>query len=98
MYQDNDNGLTCCRYGSKYLSDSSNLLIYPQATKYIETQKDPFATLFQQFRNELQISTNNTLLICGYSFGDEHINAEIEFALTSPNNQHQCFDICKREI
>ena len=85
-YKDNDNGLTRCRYGTKYLSDSSNLLIYPQATKYIETQKDPFATLFQQFRNELQISSNNTLAICGYSFGDEHINAEIEFALSSPNN------------
>ena len=88
-YKDNDIGLTRCRYGTKYLSDNSNILIYPQATKYVETQKDPFATLFHQFRSDLQISSDNILVSCGYSFGDEHINSEMELALASSNsNRH----------
>ncbi len=81
-YRDNDIGLTRCRYGTKYLSNNSNILIYPQATKYVEVQKDPFATLFNGFRERLHISSGNILVICGYSFGDEHINSEIESAMS----------------
>jgi hypothetical protein len=61
-------------------------MIYPQATKYVETQKDPFASLFTQFRSVLSSNEPNVLIACGYSFGDEHINSEIESALSlSPN-------------
>ena len=62
-------------------------MIYPQATKYLNTQRDPFAELFQRFRNRLQNGVDQVLLICGYSFGDEHINAEIEIALRAPKSQ-----------
>jgi hypothetical protein len=86
-YKDEDKGLIRCRYGTKYLSDNSNLLIYPQATKYVETQKDPFAFLFSKFRESLQIARDNILVACGYSFGDNHINNEIEMAMSSPNNK-----------
>ena len=62
------------------------LLIYPQATKYQVTQRDPFASLFSEFRR-LLVSSNPTILtICGYSFGDDHVNEEIERALrTGPS-------------
>lgn len=75
------------RYGVKYLSDPAQILIYPQATKYVETQKDPFATLFAEFRSALKHNEDNVLCVCGYSFGDNHINAEILAALKDPANR-----------
>ena len=86
-YNDLKYGLIRCRYGVNYLKDVDNVLIYPQATKYIETQKDPFATLFKGFRDELNNNSPNVLIVCGYSFGDNHINNEIEFAMNSRNNK-----------
>ncbi len=58
-------------------------MIYPQATKYVETQKDPFASLFSGLRSTLSEKSQNVLVTCGYSFGDEHINSEIESCLSS---------------
>lgn len=63
------------------------LLIYPQATKYQATQKDPFASLFSAFRNVLNSQECGLLAVCGYSFGDEHINEEIKRALEHRGNQ-----------
>lgn len=74
-------GLIRVRYGTKYFSDLSEIMIYPQATKYIETQKDPFAHLFSCFRNALCSVSDNVLITCGYSFADAHINNEIEYGL-----------------
>ena len=81
-----DVGLVRVRYGANYLSDLSEIMIYPQATKYIETQKDPFASLFTQFRTILSSRVPNVFITCGYSFGDEHINSEIETALRLSSN------------
>ncbi|MGR9578486.1 SIR2 family protein [Pandoraea sputorum] len=78
---DDTYGLVRCRYDVNYLSSKQNLLIYPQATKYIETQKDPFAFLFAQFRACLATPNAHLLAVAGYSFGDDHINNEIELAL-----------------
>ncbi|MCA0901465.1 SIR2 family NAD-dependent protein deacylase [Microbulbifer agarilyticus] len=86
-HRDNNLGLVRARYGTKYLSDPANIMIYPQATKYVETQKDPFASLFLGLRKTLMAGEQNTLITCGYSFGDDHINAEIESALRSESNQ-----------
>lgn len=86
-FRDPDIGLLRVRYGVKYLSDLAGTLIYPQATKYLETQKDPFARIFDCFRRSLRVSENHLLGIVGYSFGDSHINAEIELALADQNNK-----------
>lgn len=86
-YNDDEDGLVRNRYGVNYLSDAKNVLIYPQATKYIETQKDPFSTLFAQFRDRLNSKAQNIFVVSGYSFGDDHINAEIKSAITCPDNQ-----------
>jgi hypothetical protein len=76
------------RDGARYPSDSgARLLIYPQATKYKVTQRDPFATLFAAFRAALVYPQPGLLAICGYSFGDDHINEEIERALRQRENQ-----------
>lgn len=86
-FNDKDQGVLRVRYGVKYLADLSRTLIYPQATKYVETQKDPFAKIFASFRRSLMDAESNVLVIIGYSFGDEHINAEIENALRNRGNR-----------
>ncbi len=84
---DSEHGLVRARYGTKYLSDAGDIMIYPQATKYVETQKDPFATLFSGLRMTIKTGGQNVLIVCGYSFGDEHINSEIEHCLNDENNK-----------
>lgn len=70
-----------------YPASKKKVLIYPQSTKYIATQQDPFATQFDLFRRTLNSSSSNVLIVCGYSFGDSHINNEIEFALSKSENK-----------
>ncbi len=75
------------RDGDLYPERVARVLIYPQFTKYLATQRDPFAAQFDLFRRALGSGTENVLAICGYSFGDEHINQEIELALQRPENK-----------
>jgi len=75
------------RDNDRYPKVDRRVLIYPQATKYIATQQDPFSTQFDLFRKSLNSSNSNTLAVCGYSFGDDHINNEIEFALSKEKNK-----------
>lgn len=72
------------------------LLIYPQATKYQVTQRDPFASLFSDFRNALRLPNSTTLTICGYSFGDEHVNEEIELALRTGPETLSLLVLCRQ--
>ncbi|MFA6271116.1 MAG: SIR2 family protein [Candidatus Paceibacterota bacterium] len=59
------------------------VLIWPASTKYRETQRDPYAQLSTLARRVLrpQSGSQTVLTVCGYSFGDSHINIEIERAL-----------------
>lgn len=75
------------RDGDLYPEKISRVLIYPQSTKYLATQRDPFAAQFDLFRRALGAREENVLATCGYSFGDEHINQEIELALQRPENK-----------
>lgn len=75
------------RDGDLYPEKASRVLIYPQSTKYLATQRDPFASQFDLFRRVLGSHEENVLGICGYSFGDEHINQEIELSLSRPGNK-----------
>ncbi|MDD2658223.1 MAG: SIR2 family protein [Methylococcales bacterium] len=75
------------RDGDLYPKKISRVLIYPQSTKYLATQRDPFAAQFDLFRRSLGEREENVLATCGYSFGDEHINQEIELALQRPENK-----------
>jgi len=71
------------RSGIKTESEKSHVLIYPAATKYQETQRDPFAQMLYFMRQSLCPGEGKemVLAICGYSFGDSHIDLEIENAL-----------------
>jgi len=59
------------------------LLIWPAATKYRETERDPFAQIAETMRAAIRPSLNSyvVLTVCGYRFGDSHINAELDRAL-----------------
>jgi len=59
------------------------VLIWPASTKYRETQRDPYAQLSTIARSVLRPEPEKqiVLTVCGYSFGDSHINTEIDRAL-----------------
>ena len=63
--------------------NDQRILIWPASTKYRETQRDPYAQLSGLARKILhpQSGSQTVLVVCGYSFGDSHINIEIERAL-----------------
>jgi hypothetical protein len=71
------------RSGIKTEAAKNHILIYPAATKYQETQRDPFAQMLLHMRTSLcpGKSKEMVLAICGYNFGDPHIDLEIENAL-----------------
>jgi len=72
---------------NRMVDGSEELLIYPSVLKYNESKKQPYESLMDRLTNFLR--TNDSLLIiCGYSFGDEHINARIESALAANSTSH----------
>lgn len=60
------------------------LMIYPNSAKDRETAAYPYVELFRDFA-AATCRPNSTLVIYGYSFGDEHINRIIEDMLTIPS-------------
>jgi hypothetical protein len=58
-------------------------MIWPASTKYRETQRDPYAQILGLARDALRPRdrSQKVLVVCGYRFGDSHINLEIDKAL-----------------
>jgi hypothetical protein len=77
------------RSGIKTEFIENHVLIYPAATKYQETQRDPFAQMLYHLRTILCPCEGKeiVLVICGYSFGDSHINLEIFNALSKSDGR-----------
>ncbi len=67
-------------------NESGNVVIYPQSTKYMASRLDPFGFMFQNFRNLLAMDRKQVLFICGYSFGDDHINIDMEQLILNPKS------------
>ena len=65
-------------------SDASRIMIYPNAAKDRETAEYPYVELFRDFAAAL-CRPNSTLVVYGYSFGDDHINRVIKDMLTIPS-------------
>ena len=55
-------------------------LIYPSKLKYDQSRKMPFLAMSDRLTNFL-LKSHAVLFVCGYSFGDEHINDTIINAL-----------------
>lgn len=62
-----------------------DLMIFPSREKYSDSRKLPFIALHDRLRR-LTSSGESLILICGYSFGDEHIN-DIIFSSLRGNNR-----------
>jgi len=76
------------RDGVAVASRKDHLMIWPAATKYRETQRDPYAQLVSLMRRALRPdATEIVVCICGYAFGDEHINFELDRALRESNGR-----------
>jgi hypothetical protein len=70
-------------------SKDRSILIWPASTKYRETQIDPFAQLASLSRSILRPKpgSQTVLTVCGYSFGDSHINLEMDRALRQSDDR-----------
>jgi hypothetical protein len=63
--------------------NNKHILIWPASTKYRETQRDPYAQLANEARGVLHPAdgSQRVLVVCGYRFGDSHINLELNRAI-----------------
>lgn len=68
-------------------SDEKDMLIYPSVLKYADSKKQPYTALMDRLTNYLR-QPDSVLFICGYSFGDEHINERIMTALNTNTTAH----------
>jgi hypothetical protein len=57
-------------------------LIFPSHLKYDQSRKMPYLAMLDRLQNFI-LKKSSILFICGYSFGDEHINEIISRALQS---------------
>ncbi len=65
--------------------EGEQLLIYPSHLKYDQSRQMPYYAMLDRLRVFLR-SDQCVLLTCGYSFGDEHINAIIAQGLSGNAN------------
>lgn len=65
--------------------EGEQLLIYPSHLKYDQSRQMPYYAMLDRLRVFLR-SDQCVLLTCGYSFGDEHINAIIAQGLSGNSN------------
>lgn len=64
--------------------DAQSLMIYPNAAKDRETAEYPYVELFRDLAAAI-CRPNATVVVYGYSFGDDHINRIIKDMLTIPS-------------
>jgi len=64
---------------------AKSLMIYPNSSKDRETSEYPYVELFRDLAAAI-CRPNSTLVLYGYSFGDEHINRVISDMLTIPSS------------
>ncbi|MFA6808888.1 MAG: SIR2 family protein, partial [Eubacteriales bacterium] len=67
--------------------DNDELVIYPSRDKYESSRKQPFVAYFDRLKHFLQ-EGEGVLIICGYSFSDQHINEVFFDALKQNNRLH----------
>jgi hypothetical protein len=68
-------------------SDIDDLLIYPSSQKYNDSKKQPYSAFMDRLNLFLR-QDDAVLFVCGYSFGDEHINERILSALQTNTTAH----------
>ncbi|MCK9482182.1 MAG: SIR2 family protein [Bacteroidia bacterium] len=69
------------------LLDDNNIVIYPSYLKYSNTRKQPYTSFLDRLSRFIK-RDDTILFICGYSFGDYHINEIINTALEQSDSSH----------
>lgn len=64
---------------SREMSDD-DIVIYPSMLKYDDSRKQPYSSYIERLSSFIK-KDDGVLFICGYSFGDEHLNDTIMNAL-----------------
>lgn len=82
LHQDEANGRII-----RMSSDEDDLLIYPSSLKYNDSKKQPYSAFMDRLNLFLK-QDDSVLFVCGYSFGDEHINERILSALQTNTTAH----------
>lgn len=78
-------------FRSENCDDGDELLIHPSHLKYDSSRRMPYFVMIDRLRNFLRRAERPVaLIICGYSFGDEHINEAIVESLKT-NASAACF-------
>ncbi len=74
------------------LPDYDRLLIYPSHLKYEQSRRMPYLAMLDRLRAFFRDanSSNSVLVVCGYSFADEHLNELLLEGLRG-NRSAQCF-------
>ena len=62
-------------------------MVYPSILKYSEAKKFPYISLTDRLSNFLR-QDDAILIVCGYSFGDAHINEVVLSALKTNTTSH----------
>lgn len=82
LHKDSSNGRII-----RMSSDRDDLLIYPSSLKYNNSKKQPYSAFMDRLNLFLK-QDDAVLFVCGYSFGDEHINERILSALQTNTTSH----------
>ncbi len=72
---------------TRTLPDDSNIMIFPSFLKYDNSKKQPYVSFMDRLSNFIK-KDDGVLFICGYSFGDHHINEVLNTALEKTNTSH----------
>mgnify|MGYP000184109472 CR=1 FL=1 len=79
-----DGDETVRRRPGSSLGGTPRAVVYPAEQKYLQTQYGVYEVLMRRFRDRVRDSDqNNKLVVLGYSFRDEHVNAAIEDGIRS---------------
>lgn len=70
----------------KYL-DESKIIIFPSIQKYDDSKKQPYVSYLDRLSKFIK-QDDAILFVCGYSFGDQHINEVIINALSNTKTSH----------
>lgn len=66
---------------------NKDIMIYPSISKYEHSKKMPYTALMDRLCNFLK-QEDTVLFVCGYSFGDDHINERILAGLRNGSTSH----------
>lgn len=67
--------------------NASKIIIYPSILKYDNSRKQPYLSFMDRLSNFIK-ADDGVIFVCGYSFGDMHINDTIFNALDQTSSSH----------